>query len=94
MSVCFQIDRRFPGLMMKLLVEASSNPVVRFDPNKVTVQAKGTVTAYAIQPNAMLTPLFILNLVGYTAGITNQTFLWFVENENVFSFEILCRRQV
>lgn len=72
MSICFQIGRRFPGLMMKLLVKASSNPVVRFDPNKVTVQANGTVTAYAIQPNATLTPLFILNLVGDTAGITNQ----------------------
>lgn len=55
--------------MMKLLVKTDKSPVVTFEPNRATVQATGTVTAYAIQPNSTLTPLFILNLVGYTTGI-------------------------
>lgn len=57
-----QIAKQFPGLMMKLLVKTVKNPIINFEPNNVTVQATGTVTAYAIQPNATLTPLFVLNL--------------------------------
>lgn len=49
--------------MVKLLVRASTNPVVRLEPGRVAVQANGTVTAYAIQANGTLTPLFMLNLV-------------------------------
>ncbi|XP_049895081.1 bactericidal permeability-increasing protein-like [Epinephelus moara] len=57
-----QVAKRFPGLMMKLLVKTVKNPVITFEPNNVTIQATGTVTAYAIQPNATLSPLFVLNL--------------------------------
>lgn len=57
-----QVAKRFPGLMMKLLVKTVKNPVITFEPNNVTTQATGTVTAYAIQPNATLSPLFVLNL--------------------------------
>ncbi|XP_075951871.1 bactericidal permeability-increasing protein [Anarhichas minor] len=57
-----QIAKRFPGLMMKLLVKTAENPVTTFEPNNATVQATCTVTAYAIQPNATLSPLFVLNL--------------------------------
>lgn len=53
--------------MVKLLVKTSETPVVTFEPNNTTVQATGTVTAYAIQPNATLSPLFVLNLVGDTS---------------------------
>lgn len=59
-----QIAKRFPGLMMKLLVKTVKNPVITFESNNVTVQATGTVAAFAIQPNATLSPLFVLNLVG------------------------------
>ncbi|KAK5913083.1 hypothetical protein CesoFtcFv8_002900 [Champsocephalus esox] len=59
----FQIDQRFPGLMMKLVVKMAKAPVITFEPNKATVQSFASVTAYAIQPNATLTPLFVLNLV-------------------------------
>lgn len=70
-SICFvKISKKFPGLMMKLLMKTDKSPVVTFEPNSATVQATGTVTAYAIQPNNTLTPLFILNLVGYTTGIS------------------------
>ncbi|XP_034052474.1 bactericidal permeability-increasing protein-like [Gymnodraco acuticeps] len=58
-----QIAKRFPGLMMKLLVKMAKAPVITFEPNNATVQSFASVTAYAIQPNATLTPLFVLNLV-------------------------------
>lgn len=56
---------------MKLLVKTDKSPVVTFEPNNLIVQATGTMTAYAIQPNNTLTPLFILNLVGDTAGVNH-----------------------
>lgn len=49
--------------MIKMLVKTSKDPVVTFEPDNMTIQAVGTVTAYAIQPNATLSPLFVLNLV-------------------------------
>ncbi|XP_070696923.1 bactericidal permeability-increasing protein-like [Pempheris klunzingeri] len=57
-----EIAKRFPGLLMKLLVKAEKDPVIKFEPNNATVQATGTVTAYAIQPDGKLSPLFVLNL--------------------------------
>ncbi|KAM7006166.1 bactericidal permeability-increasing protein-like [Tautogolabrus adspersus] len=57
-----QIAERFPGLKMKLLVNAPKDPVISFEPNNATVQATAAMMAYAIQPNAELTPLFVLNL--------------------------------
>ncbi|XP_067102897.1 bactericidal permeability-increasing protein-like [Osmerus mordax] len=57
-----QIAKRFPGLMMKLLVKTTKQPIITFEPNNVTLQATGTVTAYAIQPNTTLSPLFVLNM--------------------------------
>ncbi|KAI9546749.1 hypothetical protein NQZ68_024649 [Dissostichus eleginoides] len=57
-----QVAKRFPGLMMKLLVKTVKTPVITFEPNNATVQTFASVTAYAIQPNATLAPLFVLNL--------------------------------
>ncbi|KAL0978663.1 hypothetical protein UPYG_G00173640 [Umbra pygmaea] len=57
-----EIAKRFPGLMMKLLVKTVKAPSLSFQPNNVTVQASGTVTASVIHPNGTLSPLFILNL--------------------------------
>ncbi|XP_010764716.1 bactericidal permeability-increasing protein-like [Notothenia coriiceps] len=48
--------------MMKLLVKTVKTPIITFEPNNATVQSLASVTAYAIQPNATLTPLFVLNL--------------------------------
>lgn len=64
--------------MVKLLVRASTNPVIRLEPSQVAVQANGTVTANAIQTNGTLTPLFILNLVGASRQpkITNELLLF------------------
>lgn len=69
MFVCFQIAKRFPGLMMKLLVNTVKDPTITFEPNNATIQVVGTVTAYAIQPNTTLSPLFVLNMVRYTVCI-------------------------
>lgn len=57
-----QIAKQFPGLMMELLVKMVETPMVTFEPNNATVQATATVTAYAIQPNSTLSPLFVLNM--------------------------------
>ncbi|KAK2862587.1 hypothetical protein Q5P01_002120 [Channa striata] len=57
-----KIAKLFPGLMMKLLVKTVKTPIISFEPNNMTIQATGTVTAYAIQPNSTLSPLFVLNL--------------------------------
>ncbi|XP_042621881.1 LOW QUALITY PROTEIN: bactericidal permeability-increasing protein [Cyprinus carpio] len=57
-----QIEKMYPGLMMKLLVETVKEAIVTFEPNNMPVQASSTVTAYAIQPNSTLSPLFVLNL--------------------------------
>ncbi|XP_035008446.2 bactericidal permeability-increasing protein-like [Hippoglossus stenolepis] len=63
-----QISKSFPGLMMKLLVKTVKTPVITFVPKNVTTQASCTVTAYAIQPNTTLSPLFILNLETSVSG--------------------------
>ncbi|NP_001187129.1 bactericidal permeability-increasing protein precursor [Ictalurus punctatus] len=71
-----QIAKQYPGLMMKLLVKAEKEPNVSFEPDNVTLQASSTVTAYAIQPNATLSPLFVLNVNAsvsariYVSGLT------------------------
>ncbi|KAL4655897.1 bactericidal permeability-increasing protein-like [Arapaima gigas] len=57
-----EIAKRFPGLMMKLLVKTTVPPSITFEPNNATLLANGTVTAFAILPNNTLEPLFILNL--------------------------------
>lgn len=57
-----EVAKRFPNLLMKLLVQSSQAPNITFDPDRATLRAMGTVTAYAIQTNGTLAPLFILNL--------------------------------
>ncbi|PWA23386.1 hypothetical protein CCH79_00016471 [Gambusia affinis] len=57
-----QIAKQYPGLMMKLLLRAENSPTITFQPKNTTAVATATVTAYAIQPNGTLSPLFILNL--------------------------------
>lgn len=57
-----QLKQLYPDLLMKLLVKTVKNPVISFEPNNMTIQSSSTVTAYAIQPNGTLSPLFVLNL--------------------------------
>ncbi|XP_076864063.1 bactericidal permeability-increasing protein-like [Brachyhypopomus gauderio] len=67
-----QIAKQFPGLKMDLLVKTATAPTVTFAPNNMTLQASATITAYAIQPNTTLTPLFILNV---DAGVSGQIYV-------------------
>lgn len=71
----FQIAKRFPGMMMKLLVKTVKEPTISLEPNNVTVQASGTVTAYAIQPNTTLSPLFVLNMVSQSVSHSGSRIL-------------------
>uniref|UniRef100_A0A1A8ECC2 Bactericidal permeability-increasing protein n=1 Tax=Nothobranchius kadleci TaxID=1051664 RepID=A0A1A8ECC2_NOTKA len=57
-----QIKKQFPGLMMKLLLKTLDNPTITFQPKNATVEVNGTMTAYAVQPNGTLSPLFVLNM--------------------------------
>lgn len=57
-----QIAKQFPDMLVKLLVKMVKNPIINFEPKNATVQTSATVTAYAIQPNGTLSPLFVLNL--------------------------------
>uniref|UniRef100_A0A672FX31 Bactericidal permeability-increasing protein n=1 Tax=Salarias fasciatus TaxID=181472 RepID=A0A672FX31_SALFA len=59
---------KFPDLPMKLLVKAVKSPTVTFEPDNMTIQAAATVTAYAIQPNTTLSPLFVLSLESSVSG--------------------------
>uniref|UniRef100_A0A4W5QQ95 Bactericidal permeability-increasing protein n=1 Tax=Hucho hucho TaxID=62062 RepID=A0A4W5QQ95_9TELE len=68
-----EVAKRFPGMMMKLLVKTVKEPTISLEPNNVTVQASGTVTAYAIQPNTTLSPLFVLNMEGSVSAQLNVT---------------------
>uniref|UniRef100_A0A672FAH7 Bactericidal permeability-increasing protein n=1 Tax=Salarias fasciatus TaxID=181472 RepID=A0A672FAH7_SALFA len=65
---------KFPDLPMKLLVKAVKSPTVTFEPDNMTIQAAATVTAYAIQPNTTLSPLFVLSLVRHSADVMTATF--------------------
>ncbi|XP_071349609.1 bactericidal permeability-increasing protein-like [Trachinotus anak] len=57
-----EIARRFPGLLVKMTVKTSKTPTVTFLPNNMTVEAAGTVSAFAVHSNNTLSPLFVLNL--------------------------------
>ncbi|XP_058229567.1 bactericidal permeability-increasing protein-like [Hemibagrus wyckioides] len=67
-----QIAKQYPGLMMKLLVKAVKEPDITFQPNNVTVRVSSTVTAYAIQPNATLSLVFILSV---NASVSAQIYV-------------------
>lgn len=82
--VYFQLVKLFPGLMMKLLVKTVKTPIITFEPNNATIQATGTVTAYAIQPNGTLTPLFVLNLVGDTTPMMKSDDVVLKKNAKTF----------
>lgn len=63
----FKIAKQFPGLMIKLLLKTEETPQITFEPKNTTVQTNATITAYAIQPNGTLSPLFVLNVVCHSA---------------------------
>ncbi|XP_050978817.1 bactericidal permeability-increasing protein-like [Labeo rohita] len=78
----------YPDLMVKLLVETVKEPLVTFEPNNMTVQASSTVTAYAIQPNSTLSPLFVLNLEGSVSAHIYVTELKLAGNVTLNKFKM------
>lgn len=62
-------------MMIKLLVKTVKEPTIFFEPNNGTVQASGSVTAYAIQPNTTLSPLFVLNMVSQSVSHSGSRIL-------------------
>ncbi|CAN9512574.1 unnamed protein product [Ophioblennius macclurei] len=67
-----QVQKKFPNLPMKLLVKAAKSPTVTFQPNNMAIEATAAVTAYAIQTNRTLAPLFVLNL---ESGVSSRVFV-------------------
>ncbi|XP_006639508.2 bactericidal permeability-increasing protein [Lepisosteus oculatus] len=63
-----EIAKRYSGLQIELLVKSTKQPFVTFQTNNMTLQAVGSITAYAIQPNSTLTPLFILSVDASVSG--------------------------
>ncbi|RXN31248.1 bactericidal permeability-increasing -like protein [Labeo rohita] len=82
------IGKMYPDLMVKLLVETVKEPLVTFEPNNMTVQASSTVTAYAIQPNSTLSPLFVLNLEGSVSAHIYVTELKLAGNVTLNKFKM------
>uniref|UniRef100_A0A3Q2Y9T9 Bactericidal permeability-increasing protein n=1 Tax=Hippocampus comes TaxID=109280 RepID=A0A3Q2Y9T9_HIPCM len=64
------IAKSFPCLLMKLLVKTAETPIVTVESNNATIQATSTVTAYAIQANGTLSPLFVLNMARHKLFFT------------------------
>ena len=58
-----QLPKLFPDLLMELSVSARKVPMFSFLPGEVQLGLPGMVTAFAVQNNATLTPLFKLQAV-------------------------------
>ncbi|KAJ3602221.1 hypothetical protein NHX12_029980 [Muraenolepis orangiensis] len=57
-----QIAKMFPGLKMELEVKAVKDPLITMEADKVTLEVISSLTAYAVQTNSSLSPLFVLNM--------------------------------
>ncbi|KAK0156363.1 Bactericidal permeability-increasing protein [Merluccius polli] len=60
-----QIAKLFPGLKMELQVQTAKDPLVTLEANNVTLGVISSLTAYAVQTNSSLSPLFVLNMVWF-----------------------------
>ncbi|KAJ8361281.1 hypothetical protein SKAU_G00178060 [Synaphobranchus kaupii] len=63
-----EIAKRFPNRPMKILVKTVKAPKITFEPDNMTLQAMVTLTAYVIQTNGTLQPLFVLNVDTSVSG--------------------------
>ncbi|XP_056128816.1 bactericidal permeability-increasing protein [Lampris incognitus] len=63
-----QLPKLFPGLLMEIQVYAKEAPSFCFQPGVVNLDFPAVVKAFAIQPNATLTPLFKLGLDSKFSG--------------------------
>uniref|UniRef100_A0A667XDB3 Bactericidal permeability-increasing protein n=1 Tax=Myripristis murdjan TaxID=586833 RepID=A0A667XDB3_9TELE len=65
-----QLPKLFPDLLMSLQVYAREMPVFSLQPGLIRLGLLGSIKAFAIQPNATLTPLFKLNVDSKFSGKT------------------------
>ncbi|XP_053723754.1 bactericidal permeability-increasing protein-like [Synchiropus splendidus] len=63
-----EVAKQYPNMMIKLLVKNEQTPNIILDNNNATVQTVASVTAYAVQSNGTLSPLFILNMDASVSG--------------------------
>lgn len=61
--------------MMKLLLKTAENPHLTLESKNATIQTNATITAYAIQTNGTLSPLFVLQIVRPRAEMKSYVFL-------------------
>lgn len=63
-----QLPKLFPGLLMTLQIYAGEMPLFSFEPDSVKLGMSAAIKAFAVQPNATLTPLFKLNVDSQFSG--------------------------
>lgn len=63
-----QLPKKFPNLLMSLLVYARQIPFFSFELGFVKLNVPSAIKAFAIQPNSTLTPLFKLNVDSMFSG--------------------------
>ncbi|KAG2463537.1 BPI protein, partial [Polypterus senegalus] len=56
------VARRYPNMPVILNVRATQQPSASIQPNNVTLQSTASMSAYAVQANSTLAPLFDLNV--------------------------------
>ncbi|XP_028667952.1 bactericidal permeability-increasing protein-like [Erpetoichthys calabaricus] len=58
-----EVARRYPNMPVILNVRATQQPSANIQPNNVTLQSIASMSAYAVQANSTLAPLFDLSVV-------------------------------
>ncbi|XP_078412436.1 bactericidal permeability-increasing protein-like [Cetorhinus maximus] len=67
-----KVATQYPNLLMKIMMSASKQPVVRLVPGKLTADVFTTAEVFAILPNKSLAELFVL---GVTVSVRGQMFI-------------------
>ncbi|KAL8179850.1 UNVERIFIED_CONTAM: hypothetical protein K2H54_073585 [Gekko kuhli] len=61
-SLVPQIEKSYPGMLMKLVVSPSSPPSLAIAPEGLSLAPMVDLQAFAILPNSSLAPLFVLDV--------------------------------
>ncbi|KAK1156231.1 bactericidal permeability-increasing protein-like [Acipenser oxyrinchus oxyrinchus] len=63
-----QIEKSYPNMSMKLIVQATQQPHATMQPSNITVEVMGSIAAYVIKPDSTLAPLFVLGMKASTSA--------------------------
>ncbi|XP_038658995.1 bactericidal permeability-increasing protein-like [Scyliorhinus canicula] len=66
-----KVAKQYPNLLMKIVMSASKQPIVRLVPGKLTADVFAAAEVFAILPNESIAELFVL---GVTASMRGQMF--------------------